>query len=774
MATADVPAVRIASAARDNGWVQEVDFDNLGTGGTYNFALAAKNDPSAAKSVLSVTSPGYDATGSPITAPPRTVYGTQWERKAYPNQAVADESTVSTLLTSRIALSDYIYSGDTVTAAIASGLYTKTAVPNNAFSGSVTNNSTLAHPKCIGRWAMPGYSTVSGTFRLRAVVFHRSAKAGKPVAAVVFTVTDGTTTKTVTATGMVVSDLAGTTGCGKVLEYQADFLASDFIQSAVLTCNFKAYPWVGDSGATLDSASGITPPDERLCPLKLVNDKNLTYAGGVAVVDATNGHNSTATTWVAASQSAAETAYGTTTNSYSTIGNAVQAITAYNNANLGRNNPGGGVILLTGNHAWPGTSPGVDQGAMDAWVTITRLSSKTRSQCAITSGTNATLNTQRIKCLDITLSGNSLGQLTGTIGTNVLWLDQCTINMTGTAPLYQFRMFYVTRCDVTAMAGGFQAFGAGASPYALIRGNAFTQTSAGAGLTAEMYCCIGNKNLIPYVVVPGSAQASDNGIYAFNQAYFLNNVALITDPTWTVSHGLAFVQNVLERMSSVGASVLEIHAGNCAAPTNNILQWHNTYVGERHNGGYNDAGTTAYLHRNWSEIGNVFTEWNNKDDTFTGTPNAARTGSWPVGYAVGHRGNHRRASADPEWMGEFFGIYTVTGGAMGFVTNKGNNYNGSGGDGLGGGDYHLIPSGSGGTGGGLALLNSAVLPFDLDGTARVLVNGDAGAFESQTAPTPPAVTATAGWSGVARKRQARVQLSARPVLVGKGVRGLRF
>lgn len=730
MATGDILAVRVASAARDNGWVAEIDINNLATGGAYALGLGTNNDPSAAKIKLTVTSPGYDATGT-VTTITRTVYGTMWERQPEPNQALADEALVSTTLTVRVALSDFIYAGDTVTGVIGAGFYTKTAVPNNAFSGSVTNNSTLTHPPCIGRWAWPGWDVVQSDFLLEAVCLHRSAQGGKPVAAVVFTVTDGTHTVSQTVTSMTVSSRAGASGTGKVLVYAATIPITSFTQGAVLTCNFTAYPWVGSSGAVLTSASGITPPDERLCPLLLVCDKTGAYAGATAVVDATNGHNSTAATWIAASQSAAESAYASSTaNSYTTIGNAVQALAAYNNTNKSRNEPGGGIVLLTGNHAWPGTSPGADLGTMRAWVTITRLSTKTRAACVINTGANTTLNTQLVKVLDVTMAGSSTGQITGTGTTNVFWWDQCTVNMTGFAPVYQWRLCHATRCDVTALAGGFQAFGANQWPWALVRGCSYTQVAAGAGLTAEMYCAIGNRNLIPYAVVPGSAQASDNGIYAFNQVYFLNNVALITDPTWTITSGIAFVQNVIERMSTTGASVLEVHGGNCAAPTNNVLMWHNTFTGERFNNGYNDAGTTAFLHKNWSEIANIFAEWNNKDDTFTGTPNANRVGSWPVGYAVGHRGDHRRAAADPEWLGEFLGIDSVTGGSLGFVLNKGNNYNGSGGDGLGGGDYHLDPAGGGGA---LALLGAAVLPFDLDGTARALTNGDAGAFESQAA-----------------------------------------
>jgi hypothetical protein len=105
-----------------------------------------------------------------------------------------------------------------------------------------------------------------------------------------------------------------------------------FAQSAPLTCNFTAYPWVGDAGSLLTSASGIALPDERLTPLLVLNDKNGTYGAAFAVFNATAGNNSTATTWVYSTQATADAAYASwTANSYITIGNAVQAIKGYHN-----------------------------------------------------------------------------------------------------------------------------------------------------------------------------------------------------------------------------------------------------------------------------------------------------------------------------------------------------------------------------------------------------------------------------------------------------------
>jgi hypothetical protein len=735
VAAGDITAVRVASAAAHNGWVAEIDVDTGGSmavGGTYAMGLGANNNPSTAKVALTVTSPGYDTTGA-VTTIQRTVYGTVPMRKAAPNQAQNDEGVVSTTLTIRVALSDFIYTGDTVTAVIASGLYTQ-GTATGAFSGSVTNNSTLAHPKAVGRWAWPGWEKVTGDFLLEVVAFHRSAKDRKPLACVEVTVTDGTNTQTVKVTDMTVSTRDGASGAPKTLVYAATIPVAGFTQGAVLTANFKAYPWVGDSGAVLDSSAGTAQPDERLGPMKLLCDRTGAYGGAFAVVDATNGNASTATTWVASSQSAAETAYGlASSNSYQTLGHAVQAIKAYNNANYSRNNPGGGTILLTGNHSWPGVSP-ADQGAQDTWLTITRLSTKTRAQAVIDAGTNAGLNTQLVKVYDITLSGSSTGQIRGSnTTTNVLWIDYCDVNMTSTSSIFTWKLIHGTRNNVTALGSGWTHFSTTKAPAALVRGNVAPSSSAGTGIRSDSYCLLGNNNHRPNVVQVGNNAASqqnslDNGVVAFNAFLNLNNIwstVAFGGTSQTLADGIAIVQNLIEKVNGTTA-IFQFYGDAIAAPSNHAIIWHNTFAGERSNIGYNDAGSTAYLHVNYSQVGNLYEVWNNKDDTFP-TADGGRTGAWPVGHGVGARGNHKRASSDggSEWDGEFSGLYTVDGGTWSFVDNAANNA-GGGGDASGNGDYHL---GGAATGNQLMGAGAAVLPYDLEGTQRNTANGSAGVYE---------------------------------------------
>jgi hypothetical protein len=171
-ATGDITAVRIVgntttisdpnSACNQlsscNGWVAEIDISGFtSTSSTNNMGLGSNNSPTNAKIVFTVTSPGFNSSGNATTLS-RTIYGTQIIRLPYPNNANLDEGTSSGKVTILVALSDYIYAGDTsITASIGSGIYTDngpggTSLSSNATSSiAVTNNSAMAYPNTTYR-----------------------------------------------------------------------------------------------------------------------------------------------------------------------------------------------------------------------------------------------------------------------------------------------------------------------------------------------------------------------------------------------------------------------------------------------------------------------------------------------------------------------------------------------------------------------------------------------------------------------------------------------
>jgi hypothetical protein len=746
-ATGDITAVRVlgttctASTAACNGWVAEIDITGLATGGQYDFGILSGQTYAAnAKGSITCTSPTYDITGATGTAS-RTVYMTHALRKPTPNQATNDETAGGTL-TIRVALSDYIYSVDTSCAATIQGQLYKAAPGNNAVSGlSVTNNSTITYAKAppICRWAKPGYEKVTGDFVLEATCFSKWAKNKKPLAALVYTVSDAHShTVTATVNDMTVSSWGGDQNA--VLVYAATIPVATLTQGDVLTANFVAYPWFGNSTSITDSSAGTAPPSENLGPLKLLNDKSGTY-GAAYVAVKTTGNNATCA--ANASQSTAEAATGCLD-----IGTAITKLTSFNNSTYGRNNPGGGAVLIcAGSFSYPGTQPGVDQGAQDTYVTVTKCSTATQANAIINNGTNADIETQKIKITGITIDDHvaaPVATLVGRTATDVLWIDNNIINMpSDTAPIYSWKLIYATRNSVTALANGFVAFSTTPGAYGLVRGNSTPSTSASAGIAAHMYCSIGNKGFV--VGGPGngwiepgdiSGQATtDGGIYAFNSAYNINVQPIQTYTSGTTwAKGVAFVQNVIEKVTDTDPLIQIAADGNTATPVDNVLLWLNTLVGERANLAYNETGTTALFRNNWSVHGNLFFNWNIKTDTFT-TANAARVGNWSQVYRVGDAGDDIQAQFGGVFFApEFDGLYTLNQSVtIGFVNDK----SFATGTAAGNGDYHLTSSSS-----FISRIpaGEAMLPFDITGAARRNAgNGAMGAYEFGSDPVivPP-------------------------------------
>lgn len=739
-ATGDIAAVRILN----DGWMAEIDIEGFKDGGAYSFGIGANNDPANAKIVFTVTSQGYDSSGVLGTVT-RTVYGTYWVRKAYPNEAQKDEVESGGNVTLKVALSDFIYdddeagagkSGTDVSVSIGSGFYTDNGTGGSGLVSATTtnlsaaNNSTLDYPKVIARWAWPGYERFESDFLVEAVAFHRFGKNGKPVAAIAFHASDQSGNGShATATAMTVTTRTGDANAVQVYAGTMDIDALD--QAEIIDVNFKAYPWVGDEDSVMNSRTlvdGVAQPDEYLGPLHAINDKDGTYGTAYAVVDPVNGNASAASTWVYPSQSAAEAAYASdNANSYTTIGFAVQAVKAYNNSNYSRNEPGAGTALLVeGNHNYLATIPASSLGAMNAWFTITKLSSAAEASTIINSGSNtASLKIPKVKVQDLSLATTSNGFMTGNGSADILWLHDNTINLTGSFPFHNFDVAYATQNSVTALGQGFASFG-GLSVFPLVRGN-----NAASQLASSFYAVLGNRN-ISAAAYPehgaGKGKPGDNVVYAFNSLYRPTTGAELNwAATTRTIIGIAVVQNLIETIDGTTAMLQMAATSGTATSSNHVIIWNNTFVGERTNFCYLDHGSTNYDFLNWSQKFNFFEEWNVKTDTFI-TQNANRVGNWSCRYNVGSVGN---TSRQENFRGEFDGLFTRWGSSgtdlagIDFASDR-SQY----GTDAGNGNYAL-----GATSGLIDLATStsaidAVLPYDILGN---LIYGprDTGAYEYQ-------------------------------------------
>lgn len=836
-ATGDISNVNIikdtcTTGITCNGWALGFTVAGMATGGGYSFGLGTNNNPSTAKVTLTVTRLGYDNTGNATTYVQK-VYGVPGVngsaqamgiRLAYPSNGTNDETTSGSDVIVRVALSEMIYSSDTVTAVISSGVYTKSAVPNNSFSGSVTNNSTQAYPSGQGRWVTVPYQRVTGDFTIEMTGFHRFARIGRPWAAVVFTCADTHShTVTSTVTNMTISGTS--TDQHPVLVYSYLVPVSTLTQGDQLTCNFKAYPWIGNSAATLDSSStvgavdltvknaggllyaandtgtisgcsgnaptykvltvtggavttfsltysgtgcstatgaatatggaqpgigtGFTinttvytgqPGTEKLGPAKFLNDKSLTYGLAFAVIDPTNGHNSALSTWVLSTQAAAEAAYVSSTgNSYTTIGNAVQACKAFNNSNYSRNEPGGCTVLLATNaNTYPGTTPGSTTGTSSSWFTISRLSTVTRANAAINVGTAADLKTDLVRINDISLLGSGTFLLDGGTGTastgSKVWSDNVTINFTGTEPFILWAVGYATANTLTACptATCFNSSSVNRCPFALVRGNAASSASSGVAPLATQYAVVGNSNVRPQYQTTANTfgnATSDGSIVAFNS--ILNWTSqLLNNDTAQIDFGVAIIQNVFERVSSNVSPIAEV-SDNSAANAYNFLFWGNTMMGARIDQMYNYTGVNAPLYFwNLQYALNIFENYNYNGDT-SAPADATHYGNMAVDYAVSHTSNYKFSSQSNTWpgfQGVFLGLYTPPiGGTLGFVNDASFNDVSGGGSGLGNGNYRLKSTSSARN---LANAAACVLPYDFQGQLRNCSGlGSAGAYE---------------------------------------------
>jgi len=754
MAAGDILSVVIGA----DGWYADVTIEGVTAGGAYSFGLGANSDPAsgAPKVTFTVVSLGFDTTGAPTTVT-RTVYGTKQARKPYPNDATNQETANTgppASTTVRVALSDYIYAKDTTgagnsgtapTVTIGAGFYTGTVANNAATGFAVTNSSTFAYPKVVGNWTWPGYDKLGATFTLRATAFHSSAAAGKPAQCVKFTATDAEA-NTATTTVAAPSVDAAMGDPVPVVEYVGTLSATTLTQGSVVTCNFVAYPRVGDTAACLDTSLGTAQPTPLYGPITAVCDKTGAYAPSAVVVDVVAGNDATGAV-TAAFDSASPPA------AFATMAAAFNALRTYNNTNYARNNCGGSVMYLKeGTHPWvngsivAGTTP-------DAWLTVTKFPTATRGNVIIGNQVGGQNLGTRMKLSNIKYTGQSnIGNISGA---SHLLMDNCEIDCPpGSVALYEIAVLYFTRCLVTNLDQGFHPFSNVNSPPGLIRGN----TVVAMGRQILAYTLIGNALLasVPiYDFYSGMlSPESVNTVVAYNKIVGTPgaNTTLMLRQGTADAHGVAVIQNLIEITTNSSLPAFQCAADlTTLTPVNNALIWHNVVVGARTSLAYNEVGATLAVRLGWSVRNNIFDDVNVKSDTFP-TADTARVGNWSTLYGCGCSGNlHAEIAlgvgAPGAFLFEMPGVKSyqpVASGqppagpanVIGFIGFKDRrSYNGST-NGAGGGDYHL-------TGGSpaIALQHEYVLPFDLAGDPRA-ATGASGAYASVTVVPLGPVTGT--------------------------------
>jgi hypothetical protein len=627
----------------NDGWSCSNLVSGLSTGGVYVNGLTASplliatNIPSGSeKFVLNVISQGYDSTGTATTYN-RRIVGTKLVRNAGLS-TYAESSGAGGNLTNRFALSDWIYSGETITRDIASGWVTQGGNPNNASSGvSVVNNSGYAYPLVIGNWTRPGFKKVSGaTMRLGFVAFHAYPMGTKPVACVKFIVTDqhGHTVTNIETSMRIDASLNETIPTG---EYYTDIALAGFTAGDLLTCDAQAFPWIGNAAAVLDTSvvRGWEAGKASWHPITHTN----VYDGGsyspfIAVVDAVSGSDTTGR--------ATNTTYDRDLLPFLTIGRAVLHIQGSNNAFASptHNDPGGGTVYLHSNViSFPGSNPTINRSSCE--VTLAPYPGEV---VAITNVTTTGVPFGHHICWTNVIFANTNNYAVGWQVEQVV-VDNCTIASTAAVLNSGVTNCWFENSRIVSNPGFFVSTGS-PQPNGFLWRNCFFDGYGGTVNAALMMGCH-RDSTNGY----GFTVASDQSGFTETRPEFCviynnllrgfsgtaNDNELGVGVNFGTSNGCAVVQNVIEVCTNSGTPAITSFGIQDTLNYTNLLAFNNSVI-MKSNWLYDDVGTTPSYKILCFLRNNYFTEWNIKTDIF-GTPSANRIGNWSCMWGVGWSGN---------------------------------------------------------------------------------------------------------------------------------------
>lgn len=669
-ATGDIQSVTV----RAEGWTADVAISGLNIGGTYEFGLGAFNaDFANARVKLTVTSHSSTNDGLPTTRV-RTVYGTFPQRKPWPNVTTMEETNVSGVTTVRIILNEMIYqedntgagnSGTAITATFLSGFYTSGGTPTNAVSTPMTvvNNSTVAFPEVISNWSWVPYQRMDSTSKLRCVAFHKFGEQYRPVRAVKFIVSDGTTTNSEFVTNFTLTTITGEPL--PIMEYASTIdLTAGLIQGAPLTCDYIAYPWIGDNPYST-AASGAPAGSPLACTQYNVCDRTGGYGSSYAVVDSVNGSDPVSETdntgkWCG---TGTDPGTGIGLTAFLTPARAFRALRKLNADNHLRDDCGGGIVYAKpGSYTWLNKTISSGYGNVPlAWTTFKCFPGQNKDSVIITGSANNTDVSDRVKLEEVTINTSTGNTFTGCL---FMWLDNVRLSSTSTGTWNSAgQRVWLTRSIVDVFTQGLRSFSITDMTFNLVRGNQLF----GFNSTVLALTCLGNdtdryaSSLTIRDTLAGQVIQVPS-IIAYNRFMGLNGAStqrFFIGYDRTTLTGVAVVQNVVEQAGTGLAGVASISSAD-PYEHNNTIFWHNTLVGARTFVAYNDDGDTIAYRKDWSFHNNYFDRTGNKGDNF-GTPSSVRIGGWQIKFGVGMSGNyfsHNSNSLPGNFYFEYPGVST--------------------------------------------------------------------------------------------------------------------
>ena len=711
-----------------NGWVARA---------VMPWAEGALFDP--AKVVLTVADPGFDGAGKAVTRT-RTIRGGAILRRQYPNQAASLAANVGDALEVHFSLRDEIYAGSAIAAAVAeAGHYGAAA---GGAIGGVVNASTAAYPKPLFAWLNIQHERATGAgFAVEAVVYQRHAMLGRQVACVEYGARDAQAVPNMAAVQRASApSLSDFQAKGQRVEaYKAVIPLAGLSQGDLCQVSAVVKPWIGEAWDL--AAEGVAwPTAQPQTVLRFLCDRDGGYGGGQAAVRA------------GVSGGAVQAGYAlAVTTPYPTINAALAALAAWNDANKGHADHSGGTIWLmddgaggAGTHGIAANMAGVAAG--QCWTDIRPDPAATGAVTVQLAATRTVPSLLRW-CVDLSVPG-SFALDGGTANGNVMaaYEGQTITHAGGTIPInYRCGLSYlrnVTLSGITAAnQSPFKGFSTTRSMQPLVLG--CVMTDAAVDCSAIAYALIGcafqrvvaaEANL---ATVP-NADPNDGAVIA-NNLFGSIRQPLVFGLSQPWSRGLALVQNVVERAGVAAQPALQIGADGTVQPIANVLDMHNSIVGERTNRSYGDVAESAGVVKRVTARFNIWQNVNCKADTFlTQATNTGRVGGWRYRYMVGNRGNISLTgsasgvapdSGGGSWLGETWPDdgFNVGRDGVSFADDQGN-WPPTGAVGGGGGNYAL--SGAANAAYDRVPAGLQALAFDMGGLVR---RGDgtgaAGAYE---------------------------------------------
>lgn len=753
MATGDILSAQIV-AGDNTSWYVEVTIEGLSTGGTYDFGYSSSLLTTEAKFRVNATRETFDATGTATTVE-RVLYGLlekyqYWDGTEGSNTTIDEEISGSNVIV-RVALSDWVYSGDILTLDVDAGFYTEASASNAVTGLSITNNSTANYQPPIANWSIPLYGRTmglneltgerdeSGVFEVRVKAYHRDGVDGQSVPCVKVTATGQTSAHVETI--YLTTETIDQETYGDALpigEFIGNIPTTNFTDGELVDIDFIAYPSVGDSTSTLstaDKALSYSWPTSQPITQTVLCDAGGTHGTQVVVVDSTNGDDTTGAVTDITSFD-----YQTPPSAFQTVQGALEGMYTAN----GRF---GGIIYLQSgdDYDYTGASASSYPGADTQYTIIKPFPGLTKADVTfITASLNYASATDEtfVMMNDVTLNIPT-GQIVVFKGPEAVWFHDVDMQAAGTTTISsEPSMMFFTGSSISSINQGFRPRTT-QETYCFMRGNTISVDSE----EAVCHVYIGNSQtegatVLREYVSSNTALTSMYGvIVADNRMSADDNQVQIqfgTDTNGDNTAGIAVVNNLCERISGTQYYVLIAGDATGAYTVNNVLVWNNTVVGQRCNMAYNDNSLNVDAGEDpveayeapryfWSIKGNIFDDFNSvtDNDGHGGVAGVGRTGNKSILHGVGLSSNCfcERTGAAGSYLPYFDGLNSVVGSSISPIDPLYTEDASATGTGVGGGDYHITESSP-----AYGIMFNQYLTYDLDGTERVL-NGSAGVYE---------------------------------------------